>query len=187
MFDMLDTRYSILDTRQASSGKHQASKILVLGLGNMLLKDEGIGVHVAQKLQEQNLPDNVEVIDGGTAGLDILLSQKGLDKLVVIDAMRAGRKPGTIYKARFKGKQRGQLTKIFAGQKDSKVSLHQVGLIDALAAAEKINCVPKEIVIIGVEPGKVDCGLELTEQVKRMVPEIIKKVLEEIKDAIYRE
>jgi hydrogenase maturation protease len=162
-------------------------RILVLGLGNILLKDEGIGVHIAEKLQKQDLPRNVEVIDGGTAGLDILLSQEDLDKLVVIDALKAGGEPGTIYKARFKGKERDELTKVFAGDKDSKVSLHQVGLIDALAAAEELNRAPREIVIIGVEPKEVVRGLELTEQVKQKVTQIINTVLEEIDDAVYED
>jgi len=152
---------------------------LVLGLGNILLKDEGVGVHVAGELQKQNLPANVEVIDGGTAGLDILLAQEGLDKLVVIDATRAGRKPGTIYKARLKAGEMDKLTRIFGQDKDSKISSHQVGLIDALSAAEKMSCAPREIVIIGVEPKEINCGLELTEQVKQRVPKIVNMVLEE--------
>ena len=168
-------------------------KVLVLGLGNMLLKDEGIGVHVAQQLQKQKLLDNVdstgspqvEVVDGGTAGSDILLSQQCPYKLVVIDAMKAGKKAGTIYKARFKAEDKDKLNCIFGEDKESKISLHQVGLIDALAAAEKMNCAPKEIVIIGVEPKQVDCGLELTEEVKQKVPAIINTVLEEIKNAVY--
>ncbi len=155
--------------------------ILVLGLGNILLKDEGIGAHVASELQKQRLPDNVEVMDGGTAGLDVLLSAISVDKLVVIDALRAGKEPGTIYKLKLKAEGKERLTRIFSQEKQSKISLHQVGLLDALNVAEKINCAPEEIVIIGVEPGEVDCGLELTGQVKRRVPEIIEKVLEEIK------
>ena len=185
MFERLDTRYSILDTRQASSGEHRASKILILGLGNVLLKDEGIGVHIAYQLQKQELPDNVEVIDGGTAGSDILLSQESLYKLVVIDAMKAGKRAGTIYKARFKAEEKDKLNRLFGEDKESKISLHQVGLIDALAAAEKINRAPCEITIIGVEPKQVDYGLELTEEVKQRVPAIINTVLEEIKNAVY--
>lgn len=155
-------------------------RVLILGLGNILLKDEGIGVHIAGRLQELALPCNVEVIDGGTAGLDILLSQEDLYKLVVIDAVRAGKEPGTIYQARFKGSQRSELKKAFGPEKKAKISLHQVGLIDALAVAEKIERGPEEIVIIGIEPGEVNCGLELTKPVKRSVPDVIKKVLEEI-------
>ena len=168
-------------------------RVLVLGLGNILLKDEGVGVHIAYQLQKQELPDNVdstgspqvEVIDGGTAGSDILLRQQGVYKLVVIDAMKAGKRAGTIYKARFKAEEKDRLNRLFGENKDSKISSHQVGLIDALAAAEKINCAPREITIIGVEPKQVDYGLELTEEVKQRVPAIINTVLEEIKNAVY--
>ncbi|KPJ68530.1 MAG: hypothetical protein AMJ43_00105 [Coxiella sp. DG_40] len=159
--------------------------MLIVGLGNILLKDEGIGVHIAKELQKQNLPGNVEVIDGGTAGLDVLLSAIDVDKLVIIDAFRAGKKPGNIYKISLNNKQKDRLIQIFSQETISKISLHQVGLLDALSIAEKINIAPEEIVIIGVEPAEIDCGLELTEPVMRKVPQIISKVLEEIKDAIH--
>ena len=125
------------------------------------------------------LPGNVEVIDGGTAGLDMLLSQESLGKLVVVDATRAGKKAGTIYKARLKAGEIDKLTRIFSRDEDLKISSHQFGLIDALAAAEKMNCAPREIVIIGVEPKEINYGLELTEQVRRRIPEIVNTVLEE--------
>ena len=155
-----------------------AERVLILGLGNILLKDEGVGVYVVEQLQKLSLPNNVEVMDGGTASLDILLLQQGIDKLVVIDAMKAGSKPCTVFKARFEAHERGKLERIFS--RGSKISLHQIGLIDALAAAEKLNCAPKEIVIIGAEPKEIDWGLELTDQVKQRVPDIINSVLEEI-------
>lgn len=169
-----------------SCGK--GGRILVLGLGNILLKDEGVGVHVAKQLQGMALPGNVEVIDGGTAGLDMLLSQKDLDKLVVVDATRANKEPGIIYKARLtpplggaglKGGEIDKLTRIFGQDKDLKISSHQFGLIDALAAAEKSNCAPREIVIIGVEPKEINYGLELTEQVGQRIAEVVNMVLEE--------
>jgi len=153
-------------------------RVLILGIGNILLRDEGIGVHVVHQLQKEDLPDNVEVIDGGTAALDILLSQKGVHKLVVVDAIRAGNKPGTIVKFEIPG----------AGFSDGQptISLHQLGLLDALAVAEKLNCLPEEIVVVGVEPGQICLGLELTEKVARSVPEVIEQVLEEIQDVIHR-
>jgi hydrogenase maturation protease len=159
---------------------------LVLGLGNILLKDEGIGVHVVQQLLKRDLPANVEAIDGGTSGLDILLLQEGPYKLVVIDAMKAGRTPGTIYKTHVKADETEQLARIFSKKKHSTLSLHQVGLIDALLVAQKTNCAPDEVTIIGVEPGEIDGGLELTEQVKQKIPEIINTVLEEITDAVHK-
>ena len=178
----LETKTSSARSQESNDGR----RILILVLGNMLLKDEGIGVHIAGQLLKQNLPGNVEVIDGGTGSLDILLSRKGLHKLVVIDALKGGKKPGTIYKARFKAEQRNDLKKIFSRAEHSKISLHQVGLLDALMAAEKIDCLPDEIVIIGVEPKEMDCGLELTQPVKERIPEVIKNVLEETEDDLHR-
>ena len=162
-----------------------SSRVLVLGLGNILLKDEGIGVHVVTELQKRHLPGNVQVIDGGTAGVDVLLSQEGGYKLVVIDAMKAGKEPGTIYRNRFKANEIGRLAGIFNEKTQSKISLHQVGLIDALLVAEKTICAPDEITIIGVEPDETDEGLEPTGKVRQRIPEIINTVLEEIKDAVH--
>jgi hydrogenase maturation protease len=173
----------LADRQQDCSGEN--GRVLVLGLGNILLKDEGVGVHIAAELEKQDLPANVEVIDGGTAGLDILLSQEDLDRLVVLDAIRFGKEPCTIYKARLSVGEKGKLTQIFGPDNESKISLHQVGLIDALAAAEKLSCAPREIVIIGIEPKEITHGLELTEQVERKIPEIVNMVLEEIRDVVH--
>jgi hydrogenase maturation protease len=162
-------------------------RVLVVGVGNILLKDEGVGVHVARKLQELALPNDVEVIDAGTSGLDILLLQENVERLIVIDATRAGNKAGTIYKARLMAGEMEKLTQLFYRRAESKISLHQIGLIEALAAARKLKRAPKEIVIIGVEPDECDLGLELTESVARSIPEVIKKVLEETENVIHRE
>jgi len=161
----------------------QSKSLWVLGLGNILLKDDGIGVRVVEQLQDQDLPENVEIVDGGTASLDILLPADGIEKLIVIDAMRAGREPGSIYKAGFKGTERKKLQDHF--ELDNKISLHQVGLLDALTLAEKTNCLPKEIVIFGVEPEDISCGMELTEALKGRLLEIVNKVLEEIRNDIH--
>jgi hydrogenase maturation protease len=164
-----------------------AVRVLVLGLGNILLRDEGVGVHVAKCLLRENLPENVEVIDGGTAGLDILLSQQLPYKLLIIDAIKAGKKPGTIYETQLKPGEKERLTEIFNEVGRPNISLHQVGLLDALKAAERLECMPEEITIIGVEPAEVSLGLELTEPMKRSVPRVVEQVLEEIGDAVHRE
>ena len=161
------------------------NRVLVLGLGNLLLSDEGIGVHVARELQKHNLPANVEVIDGGTAAIDVILSQQGLDKLVVIDAIRFGNRPGTVYKTRLNAEEQNELARFFDSDGGSMISLHQLGLINALAVAKKLNCLPRETIIIGVEPGRISPGLQLTEQVEQTVPKIINTVLEEIRDAVH--
>jgi len=157
------------------------NRVLILGIGNILLRDEGIGVHVVHQLQNEDMPDNVEIIDGGTTALDILLSQEGLHKLVVIDAVRAGNKPGTVVK--FEIRNSKFETPIF---RQSQLSLHQLDLFDAIAVAEKMDTLPEEIVVVGVEPAEIDLGLELTEKVAQSIPQVIEQVLEEIGDVIHR-
>jgi hydrogenase maturation protease len=163
----------------------RSRRILVLGLGNILLADEGIGAHVAQLLQKEPLPANVEIVDGGTAALDALLLAQRAEKLIVIDALRAGGKPGSIYRAKFQAGEKDKLAEILAGQDGSKISLHQVGLMDALTVTERLNCLPEEIVVIGVEPAEVGYGLELTDEIERKIPEIIDTVVKEIEDAVH--
>ena len=162
-------------------------RVVVLGLGNILLRDEGVGVHVAKCLLRDNLPDNVEVVDGGTAGLDILLSQQPPYGVIVIDAIKAGKEPGTIYRTQLKPVEEERLTEIFHEVGQSSISLHQVGLLGALRAAERLERMPEEITIIGVEPAEISLGLDLTEPVERSVPRVVKQVLEEIQDAVHRE
>ena len=162
-------------------------RLLVLGLGNALLKDEGLGGYIAARLGELDLPSSVEVIDGGTSALDILLLQKGLYKLIIVDAVRAGKEPGTIYKAHWRTDQPGKLKTVCPQEEHSRISLHQVGLLDALALVERIGCAPKEVILIGVEPKEIAPDLGLTEEIKQRVPAIIDTVLQEIKNALYRE
>ena len=176
MFDIPSDTESVPAICNAGSTA-QKVRVLVVGVGNILLKDEGVGVHTARRLQEMVLPDGVVVIDGGTAGMDALLLYEDVDRLVVIDAIRGGNKAGTIYKAHLKAGEMGKLTQLFKRRANSKISLHQIGLIESLAAARKLNRAPKEIVIIGVEPGEWDWGLELTGPVAQSVPKIVKKVL----------
>jgi len=186
LFNMQIRTSDILLESQKRS-RQNARRVLIVGVGNILLKDEGIGVHVVGQLQKQDLPGNVEVIDGGTAGLDILLSQNGPYKLVVIDAIKAGKEPGTIYKSRFKPKEKDRFMRVFNRAETSQISLHQVGLLDALKAAEKMQCAPEQVVVIGVEPSEISPGLELTTQVRQSVPQVVKEVLKEIGDVVHRE
>ncbi len=162
-------------------------RLLVLGLGNALLKDEGLGGYIAARIQEQDLPGSVEVIDGGTAALDVLLLQKGSYKLIIVDAVRAGKEPGTIYRAHWRTGQAGKLKTLCPQEEHSGISLHQLGLLDALALVERIGCAPKEVILIGVQPKEIAPGLGLTGEIKRKVPAIIDTLLQEIKNALYRE
>lgn len=152
-----------------------SSKIVILGVGNILLQDEGIGVHVVRELQTQNLPPNVELIDAGTATLDILPLIEGVSKLVVIDAVKGRGEYGTIY--RF-------LPEEIESEKEVVTSLHQMGLLETLSMLEKMGHKPNSTVIIGIEPKEITWGLELSKEIKEKIPEIIELVLNEVsKDA----
>ena len=153
-------------------------KIIVLGLGNILLKDEGVGVWIAEEIAKRSLPENVEVIDGGTASLDILISMKDVEKLIIIDALKGGEKPGTVYRLH---------PEDLPTTSDSYVSLHQMNILEGLSIAYKTGNAPQETVIIGVEPEEMDWGLGVTSDIKRKFPEIIDIVLKEVKNDCYRE
>ena len=153
-------------------------KITILGLGNILLRDEGVGVWIAEELAKRNLPENVEIIDGGTAGLDILSSMKDVDKLIIIDALQGDEKPGTVYRLH---------PEDLPVPSDSYVSVHQMNIVEGLNIAQKTGNAPQEAVIIGVEPEDMDWGLGVTSNIQQKFPEIIDIVLEEVKNDCYRE
>ena len=145
-------------------------RVTVVGAGNLLLKDEGIGVHVAHALQELNLPHGVEIIDGGTSP-DFPYDLKEVDKLIIIDAVKTGGQPGTIY--RFHPHDMDI-------ESEGLISLHELGLEQSLRMMRLMGNEPKETVIIGIEPKEINWGTELSAELQQKIPEIINAVLKEI-------
>lgn len=145
-------------------------KTVILGLGNILLKDEGIGVHVAQALGEASLPEWIEVIDGGTSP-DAFHLIEGAAKLVLVDAARGGGEPGSIYRLSLND---------VAARPELSLSSHDIGLIDSLQLLALLGQSPAETLIIGIEPKEIDWGLELSPELKQRVPRIIELILEEV-------
>jgi hydrogenase maturation protease len=146
-------------------------KVTVLGIGNLLLKDEGIGVHLVQKLAGVVDDANVNIIDAGTFPDFLSLVDGNLDKLIIIDAVKAGDKPGTIY--RFNSDD-------IDADATLPVSAHNVGVLDSLRTMALFNKQPKSTVIIGIEPGTIDFGLDLSPEIEDKLPEMMKLVLKEI-------
>jgi hydrogenase maturation protease len=149
--------------------KKREGKILVVGMGNLIYRDEGIGVHIIQEMEKMKLPSHIELLDIGTSTMDLISYMKEVKKLIVIDAMRAGGKPGTIYKC----KPEDLLPK-----DEGPISLHEIGLLETLTMTKKLG-MEIETVIVGVEPETMDWGTELTESVKNKIPMIIEAVLKE--------
>ena len=145
--------------------------ILILGVGNILLSDEGVGVRVIEAMQEMTIPANVELLDGGTASADLIDYLNNRDKVIIIDAVQGKNEPGTIY--RFTPAD-------IKVQKDIHTSVHQIDLLEALTMAEYLGDVPQSIVIYGIEPKELGWGLELSPEVAAVIPRVIELVLSEL-------
>jgi hydrogenase maturation protease len=147
--------------------------ITVLGIGNLLLRDEGIGIHLVQRLADQVDAKTVNVIDGGTTPDILSLVDSTVDKLIIVDAAVLGGKPGTIYR-------------FHTGDLDSSssapVSLHELGIVDSLKLMNAFGTYPKEVTILGVEPKVIDYGLELSPELEEAMPRLMELIMKEIKE-----
>jgi hydrogenase maturation protease len=144
--------------------------VLILGVGNILLRDEGVGVRVVQEMEGLDPPPDVELFDGATAGFDLLDALADRRKVVVIDAIDADGEPGDM--VRLAGEELGPLH-------ESTVSLHDVGVVETLALARQLGCAPEEVVVIGVVPANVGYGLSLSDKIAAAIPGIIDQALAE--------
>ena len=148
--------------------KSRKPRILIAGLGNLLLQDDGVGVHAVLELQKSP-PTGAVVAEVGTAVLSALHLLEWADKILAIDAMQAGGAPGTIYAFGTDDVDRGGI----------QASLHELNLLAALGFLE--NKARPEIVIFGVEPEKIDYGLELTPAVAAALPELTAAAREQVR------
>jgi hydrogenase maturation protease len=150
-----------------------ALSTLVLGIGNVLLADEGVGVHALMELERRyTFSDDVELLDGGTSGIELLRHIQDRDHLIIIDAMTCDQPPGSVVRVANEDVPAAFRTRI---------SPHQLGLSDLLAAAMLIDGLPGTLVLFGVEPANVDIGLELSETVAGSLEKLITAVAEELR------
>lgn len=146
---------------------------LVLGLGNILLGDEGVGVRVVERLLATcTFGEGVLVLDGGTLGLDLLPYLEGAERLLVVDAVQARKTPGTLI--RLEGDQVPRFLDA------SKVSAHQEGLQDLLAVAALKGYLPERVVLWGAQVESLGVGLELSAAVSAQVDSLVANVLHEL-------
>lgn len=150
-------------------------KVIVLGIGNILLSDEGIGIHAINELKREKWPEEVELVDGGTGGLGLLSVLEGAQKVIIIDSLETGVEPGTIF--RFEPKD----LKAFMDR--SALSLHQVGILEGPNIGRSLNHLPP-VVVFGVQPKSLAMGIDLTPEVKAKLPKVVKMVGDEICQAL---
>lgn len=146
--------------------------VLVLGIGNLIMSDDGVGVRVVQLLQERyRFPEEVTLLDGGTLGLDLLPRLEGVERLLVVDAVETGGAPGTLL--RLSGDD-------IPLALETKVSPHQMGLKDLLTVASLQGFDPAEMVLWGVQPESIEMGMELSPVVAEQVTQLTENVLTEL-------
>jgi hydrogenase maturation protease len=145
--------------------------LTLLGIGNILNQDEGIGVHVVNYIRDHYETPGLEIVDGGTAGLSLLPYIENRDRLLVVDAVDFGREPGYI------GILRNEEVPAFFGL---KASLHHLGLMDVLAAAQLLDQAPRELCLVGIQPESLALGLDLSDRLQQRLPDLVAAVLAEL-------
>lgn len=146
-------------------------KIVVLGVGNTIHSDDGFGVHLMRKLEKDpRLPKGVEVIDGGTQGLELLAFLYDCSRLLLLDAVDIGAEPGKM--VRLAGDE------LFGMRMGS--SVHQLGVADLLKTLPLVSDIEREVVILGVQPGSTDWGTEMSPAVEAAIGPLADKAITEL-------
>jgi len=150
--------------------------ITVLGLGNTLFRDEGGGMHVLPLLEEalqaayaKRADLTVEVLEGGTDGLRLIVPVEDSETLIVVDAVEAKKPPGTVLV--IEGEEN---IPVYYGV---RLSAHEIGLPEILFGAKIRGKLPKRVALVGIQPASLEVGLELTETVREKLPEVVEAVL----------
>ncbi len=148
--------------------------IALVGIGNILLKDEGVGVHVINAIREKyTFSPEVEIIDGGTLGLDLLPLFEGKDKILIVDAVNFGKEPGHIGVI-----EDDDIPSVL----HAKLSVHHIGLSDVLFAAKLMDIKPAKICLIGIQPQSLDVGLEMTECISGKIENLVDLTIKTLKE-----
>jgi len=145
--------------------------IMILGIGNLLCRDDGIGVRIAVEMQGLDKYSGIRIVDGGSSPDLFSLLDDEVDKLIIVDALRGSGLPGDIYRLDVKEEN------IADGP---AASLHGMGVLDSLKLMKQLGQQPPRVTVIGIEPADVSHGLELSPVIESMVPAIIGAVESEI-------
>jgi hydrogenase maturation protease len=146
--------------------------ILVLGVGNLLLGDEGVGIHAVRELEKRALPPQVDVVDGGTAGLNLLDLMKGYERVIIVDAVDAGEEPGTIL--RFTPQE------VASDAQALPLSLHQTEILKVLELATYLGRPLPPIIIYGIQPQAMDWSTELSPALQARLSKLVDAILREM-------
>lgn len=146
-------------------------KLIVVGIGNVLMKDDGLGVYVVQQLSKRLWPEQVDLIDAGIASFEILDVFCSADHIIVVDSMTAGGEPGTIYRV--------PLQELGLRDSHAVISLHELHFTEAIKVVNMMGYQP-QVTVFGVEPYQVELGMELSPLIATKIPRLLELVETEI-------
>ena len=148
--------------------------VTILGVGNVILTDEGFGVRAAEYLDHHyTFPDNVQIVDGGTLGIELTQYVTGTNKLLVIDSINGGAEPGTVF--RF---HNDAIMEHF----QDELSAHEVGIQDVLALLTVTGHKIPEVIVIGAQPFDLEAGVGLSDGMQALLPQIVEQILKDLRD-----
>lgn len=148
--------------------RSSAHPLVILGLGNILCEDDGAGVEAVRRLSASwEIPDGVDVVDGGTLGMSLLPIVEEAETLLIVDAVGADAAPGTILRLEGDEVPRAAM---------ERLSPHQVGVADLLHGALWLDHLPSRLVLLGVVPESTGLGTELTPRVAEALPALVERV-----------
>jgi hydrogenase maturation protease len=156
-------------------------RTVVVGVGNILMGDEGVGVKAVRELEHEHLPEGVELFDGGTAFYALSGELSTCCTLIIVDAVQGEGPPGTVYRFRFEEIEEG------AGRAGMSFSLHDVGVIETLRLERLVHRIPEEIIFVGIEPERIELSMELSPVVEKKLPALVQAVLRELETDAARE
>ena len=149
----------------------KGNRILILGVGNLLLSDEGVGVHIARKLMGMDFSPEVRVVEGGTDGFGLMHVLLDADRVILVDAVKGGGPPGSIYRL--------EIGDCPPFPDTFKTSVHQISILEVINLSGLIGSAPRTT-IIGVEPKSLEMGMDLSPEIEAKIPRVIQLIHEEV-------
>ncbi|MGI2336773.1 MAG: hydrogenase maturation protease [Dehalogenimonas sp.] len=152
-----------------SDSTNNTEQTLILGIGNVIMGDEGFGIHVLRRLKEYTFPDHIRLHDGAVAGFDLLGHLEGVERLVIVDVMITDLEPGEIGWM--------EMDASFNAPNKTDLSFHQVGIVELLQIAELVGHKPK-VQFLVTRPEKLEWSFELTEATRQAADKAVAYLVE---------
>ncbi len=152
----------------------EKTNIAVIGIGNILMKDEGVGCHVANLLlSEYEFKPEITIIDAGTTGTDLLPYLEEHDRIIILDAVEFEQEPGFI----------GSIENDdILARLTTKMSMHHMGITDVLSTAKLLDIVPSQLFLLGMQPKDLSVGMELTEEIRKRLPRMLEVAIMKLEE-----